>query len=78
MTRTAEVPEGDVLPVQVVEVARDRARLAELDLSGPPAEWSLLDNFEWSLGYSKHFGIVYIGYETLEGSRSRVSPGTAT
>lgn len=28
--------------------------------------WSLLDNYEWSLGYDKRFGIVYVDYETLE------------
>lgn len=26
--------------------------------------WSLLDNYEWSLGYSKRFGIVYVDYPT--------------
>jgi len=28
--------------------------------------WSLLDNLEWSLGFSKRFGIVHVNFDTLE------------
>ncbi len=38
---------------------------AGVDLRGYFA-WSLLDNYEWSLGFSKRFGIVHVDYDTLE------------
>ena len=38
---------------------------AGVDVRGYMA-WSLLDNLEWSLGYSKRFGIVHVNYGTQE------------
>jgi beta-glucosidase len=36
-----------------------------VDLRGYFA-WSLLDNYEWSLGFSKRFGIVHVDYATQQ------------
>ena len=40
-----------------------RAKQQGADMRGYFA-WSLLDNFEWSFGYSKRFGLVHVDYET--------------
>jgi beta-glucosidase len=58
--------EPDLLRVQYLRehvAAARRAVEAEVDLRGYFV-WSLLDNFEWSLGFSKRFGIVHVDYRT--------------
>lgn len=44
--------------------AVDEAARQGVDLGGYFV-WSLMDNFEWSSGYRKRFGIVHVDYETL-------------
>lgn len=39
------------------------AMRAGVDVRGYFA-WSMLDNFEWALGYSKRFGIIHVDYAT--------------
>jgi beta-glucosidase len=44
-------------------LATHRALAQGVDLRGYFA-WSLLDNFEWSLGYTRRFGIVHVDFDT--------------
>jgi beta-glucosidase len=45
--------------------ALEMAYLAGVDIRGYFA-WSLMDNLEWSLGYTKTIGIVHVDRQTLE------------
>ena len=76
----AELMEEEVVGVVGVKGRHDPERTAYIEshidavrraaADGAPMKgyfvWSFLDNFEWSLGYSKRFGIVYVDYPTLE------------
>ncbi len=58
-----DVHRADYITRQVQSVWRALERGA--DVRGH-MYWSLLDNYEWALGYEKRFGLVAINYETLE------------
>ena len=49
-------------------VARHLEAAAEAIEAGVPLTgyhaWSLLDNYEWSLGYTKRFGLIHVDYAT--------------
>lgn len=57
-------------PERVEYLRKHLAAVREAISEGAPVVgyyvWSLLDNFEWSWGYAKRFGIVHVNYETLE------------
>jgi beta-galactosidase len=46
------------------------AMVGEVIAEGLPVKgyfaWTLLDNFEWSFGFSRRFGLVYVDYATQE------------
>src|SRR5690606_523521 len=46
-----------------LRAAYDAIRLG-VDLRGYYV-WSLLDNFEWGVGYTARFGIVHVDFDTL-------------
>ncbi|GAA1856155.1 GH1 family beta-glucosidase [Asanoa iriomotensis] len=64
------VVDGRVRDAQRVDYLRSHlaaaheAMAAGVDLRGYFA-WSLLDNFEWALGYGKRFGLVHVDYRTF-------------
>ncbi len=61
-------PKADASRIAYIEAHLAQARRAIAD--GVPLKgyfiWSLLDNYEWSLGYDKRFGLVHVDFDTLE------------
>ncbi|HEY6793443.1 MAG TPA: GH1 family beta-glucosidase [Kineosporiaceae bacterium] len=63
-------PDGAVHDVERIAYLRDHieavaeAREKGADIRGYFV-WSLLDNFEWSFGYDRRFGIIRVDYDTL-------------
>jgi beta-glucosidase len=62
-----DTPDGDD-PARVAYLRDHFAAAAGAIDDGVPLRgyfvWSLLDNFEWHLGFTKRFGLVYVDYET--------------
>jgi len=63
-----EVVDGEVDdPDRVAYLDAHLRACHEVIRSGVPLRgyfaWSLMDNFEWSWGYTKRFGMVYVDYE---------------
>lgn len=60
------VPDGQ--RIRYINAHMNQVRRAIAD--GVPVKsyfiWSLLDNYEWSLGYDKRFGLVHTDFDTLE------------
>ena len=50
-------------------LARHVAAVSEALTAGVPVTgyyvWSFMDNYEWSLGYTRRFGLVHVDYDTL-------------
>jgi beta-glucosidase len=64
-------PDGQVEDPQRIAYVREYLRAAGQAMEeGVPLRgyfvWSLLDNFEWALGYSKRFGLIHVDFETGE------------
>jgi beta-glucosidase len=55
-------------PKRVAYLRRYLGAVLDAIAAGVPVKgyfvWSLLDNFEWALGYEKRFGIVYVDFAT--------------
>jgi len=55
-------------PERIAYLEQHVAQAAEAIAAGVPLKgyflWSLLDNFEWSFGYERRFGIVYVDFAT--------------
>jgi beta-glucosidase len=65
--------EGRIHDVQRIKYLQQHlAVCADVIKEGIPLKgfyvWSFMDNFEWSFGYSKRFGIIHVDFQTLKRS----------
>jgi beta-glucosidase len=62
-------PEGEIQDKERTDYLEQHIEaVTAAAVRGVPVEgyfvWSLLDNFEWSYGYDKRFGLVHVDYPT--------------
>ena len=57
-------------PARIEYLNKHLAAALEAIKAGVPLKgymiWSLMDNFEWALGYEKRFGLVHVDFDTLK------------
>lgn len=57
-------------PARIDYINRHAAALKSAIAKGVPVSgyfiWSLMDNFEWALGYDKRFGLIHVDFDTLK------------
>lgn len=57
-------------PARIDFLNQHLARVRQAIDAGVPLKgyfiWSLLDNYEWALGYEKRFGLVHVDFDTLQ------------
>ncbi|MCH4209509.1 glycoside hydrolase family 1 protein [Bifidobacterium sp.] len=72
VTADADEPNGMIVhdPRRVAYLEAHVRAVADAIAAGAKVKgyfaWSLLDNFEWALGYSKRFGIIRVDYDTQQ------------
>jgi len=64
-------PNGRVHDIERINYLQQHLKVcADLIKKGVPLKgyyvWSLIDNFEWSWGYTKRFGIIHVNFKTLK------------
>ncbi len=61
---------AEVLTRRIAYVARHLDAVQKVIAEGVPVKghftWSLLDSYEWSLGYEKRFGLIHVDFNTLD------------
>ncbi len=66
-----KAPDGKVEdPQRILYLQEHIARLLDAKAEGVPVDgyfcWSIMDNFEWALGYDRRFGLIHVDYQNQQ------------